>query len=169
MKGSQFLPRSIFKGVNADGSKFTVTEWEFGSIDIFGDGSGFALLMGFFIGVVLLSVVTPICLLISIFGYKGKIPTSSLVGFVGGVYYLFDASKNWLAHKFAIITFGEALTDKFITLTWISLFCFGCIALISILSKGMLFEVGDVKSKRVACFIIGLGCMIGFFSFIFGN
>jgi hypothetical protein len=35
-----FTPKSIFRGTNADGSKFKVTEWEPGSLGEFtGDGS----------------------------------------------------------------------------------------------------------------------------------
>jgi len=148
-----------------------MTEWEFGSIDIFGDGQTFAYFIMLLFGIVGLSLLSPICLLISIFVYRGRIPKASLVGFISAAYYLIDASNNWIANKFAIIMFGEELTKKFIILACISILGQLILSLISIVTKGTLFtndyDNDEAKDKSLVMIVIAIITFIIFLKYLF--
>lgn len=100
-----FTPKSIFRGTNADGSKFKVTEWEAGSI---GHLTGDTPTIGYMFLIILMLVATPIILpimlLYSLFTYNGRIQISSIVALLISIfplYFLPQEGRIFNMHKIA--------------------------------------------------------------------
>ena len=100
-----FMPKSIFKGTNADGSKFKVTEWEAGSLgDFTGDGTAIGYMFLFILMLVATPIILPIMLLYSLFTYNGRIQISSILGLLISIfplYFLAQEGRIFNMHKIA--------------------------------------------------------------------
>ena len=87
-----WIPKSVFKGVNADGSKFSATEWNFNSIGNLGGETFTGLLVAAFIAI----IASPLTLLLAILTYDGRVGALNLVGIIIGSYFLYDANHSWV-------------------------------------------------------------------------
>lgn len=106
-----FVPKSIFKISNPDGTTSTATEWDFGQI---GSG-GLEFIPGLIGGLLLSIVITPILFLISTL--KSLIIPSFLnyIGIVIGIYFLIDCYNQWLFSSIFIFL-GSGTITFFVTL-----------------------------------------------------
>ena len=95
-------PKSVFKGVRADGTKYKIEEWDYNSIGNLGGGFLASLLASALVMV----IASPLALLIAIFTYNGKIGLANIVGLIIGIYFCIDANHGWV---------GSALTNVFLT------------------------------------------------------
>jgi len=141
-----FTPKSIFKGTNADGSKFKMTEWEAGSIGhLTGDGSGIRNMFLIVLMLVATPIILPIMLLYCLFTYNGRIQITSIVGLlipIFPLYFLPQEGRIFNMHKIAYGVDNIPIIESIIIGALV-----GQIALIltSIITKGSLYdsEYGD--------------------------
>jgi hypothetical protein len=102
-----FTPKSIFRGTNADGSKFKVTEWEPGSLGEFtGDGSTIGYMFLIILMIVATPIILPIMLLYSLFTYNGRIQISSILGLLISIFPLYCLSETGRILKMHQIAYG---------------------------------------------------------------
>ena len=166
-----FTPKSIFKGTNADGSKFKVTEWEAGSIGHLsgdGEGMGFGIMMMVFLTILAVTLILPIMLLYCMFSYNGRIQKTSIVGILASSYALYDIKKHWFLCRAQEILFG--IEDMPIVKGIIIGTLVGHIVLIltSIVTKGSLFvddreaslNESKVRIHPTVIFIVSLSFFI---------
>lgn len=113
-----FTPKNIFKGEHSDGKKFTVDEWEYGSVGAMEAGEFWPMA---FLSVILMVIASPLMLLISLLTYNGNIKISNIVGMVIGSYFLVDVYDTWICSLFASVFINESLMVFFVTLTIASL------------------------------------------------
>lgn len=141
-----FTPKSIFKGTNADGSKFKVTEWEAGSLGEFtGDGSSIGYMFLIILMLVATPIILPIMLLYSLFTYNGRIQISSILAILISIfplYFLSETGRIFNMHKIAYGIDNIPVIKSIIIGTLVSQ-----IALIftSIITRGSLY-VDDVEA-----------------------
>jgi len=103
MKDNFFTPKSVFKGKNADGSKFTMEEWDFNSIGNLGGEFTMKLLLASAI----MFIASPLSLIIGIFTYNGKVSVANIIGIILGGYFWFDASNQWIVSTFTNVFLTE--------------------------------------------------------------
>lgn len=168
-----FNPKSVFRGKNADGTKFTISEWEYNSIQGIGEDIN---LIGNFVGAFfVIMIATPLIFVISMLTYKGKVATKHLIGLVTGVYVLIDGSNDWLMSKITAIVLdiffkvgtGNAVVHWFIIVTGASLVGLIGLIVISIVTKGALFETNDEKKNESnGIIVMGIIFALVFVSYI---
>lgn len=154
--GNFWTPKNIFKGTNADGSKFTVKEWEWGSI-----GGGVPGLGGF-VGMILMlmftSIVAPLMLVFSLFSYKGKLQITSAIGIIVGLYFLYDANHFWLSSNFNAIIFGSNFVAWCVALTTASVICHILLLLLTLITRGGFYSSDNkINEKNGGVLILILG------------
>ncbi len=94
-----FIPKSVYKGTRADGSKFTFEEWDFFSL-VNLNGQGIITLL---IATFLMVIVSPLSLIYAVLTYNGKIKISNIVGIIFSCYFLYDVNHGWLGSLFTQI------------------------------------------------------------------
>lgn len=87
-----WVPKSVFKGTRADGSKFTVNEWDANSIGNLG-GSG---LVSILVSALFLAIASPLSLIVAVFTYNGRLGISNIIGLVASIYFLIDMNHAWI-------------------------------------------------------------------------
>lgn len=86
-------PKNVFKGTNSDGSKFTVKEWDFGTLANLNMASFFVM----FIGCVFLCSIAPFILfIICVLTISGRIQILNVLGILVSAYFLLDCYKGWI-------------------------------------------------------------------------
>lgn len=172
-----FMPKSIFKGTNADGSKFKVTEWEAGSIGEFtGDGSSIGYMFIIILMLVATPIVLPIMLLYCLFTYNGRIQMTSIVGLLISIfplYYLPQEGRIFNMHKIAYGVDNIPIIKSIIVGTLVAQIV---LMFTSIITKGSLYDkvYGDSDGEGttfhgkvivivIASFLIGFVISLGFF------
>jgi len=137
-----FTPKSVFRGVNADGSKYRLTEWEPGSYGaIFGepDGKIFAFVVTVVLMILAIPLILPIMLIYCMFTYNGRIQKTSMVGLIVPIYFLIDASQHWVIWMINSGIFGGgsmAMIDSIIIACFMGQIALVCV---SFITKGSLY------------------------------
>ena len=146
-----FMPKSIFRGTNANGESFKMTEWEAGSLGhLTGGGGGmfFGIFMMAIFGSLVISIILPILLIYCIVKYNGRIQKNSIVGIIIAIYGLYDFHKHWfvwIVNK-AFLGLNHISTVKSIIIA--SLVCQIILVAISIITKGSLYNEGYEEYKE---------------------
>ena len=148
-----FTPKSVFRGVNSDGTKYKMEEWEPGSISG-GDTDG---AVGYFVGACLaliaVSVISPIALLIALIMFKGRIMIANIIGIVVGFYFLYDNSHGWICTRLLKVTLRDRVDsvdetcNMLVSLTIASIVCHIIMFIIPIYTNGELYEVKSESDK----------------------
>ena len=112
-----FIPKSVFKGTRADGSKFTIEEWDFFSLGNF-NGQGIITLV---FAAFLMVIVSPVSLIYSVLTYNGKIKISNIIGIVFSCYFLYDVNHGWLGSMFTQIFISDSTMNFLIAINISSL------------------------------------------------
>ena len=102
--GSNFLPKNVFKGTNADGSKFTAREYDFETIAHLEVGSFILMLFG---GAVLGVFLAPLLFVLSVLSFDGFSKIKFWVTAIISAYVLFDFSHGWLMLMLLDFVFSE--------------------------------------------------------------
>lgn len=153
-----FIPKSVFKGVNADGTKFTLKEWEWGS---WGSSiEGFGTVIGIFIIFMLTSLVAPLMLIVSAFSYKGKLPIPSVIGIVVGCYFLYDSNHFWFASQLTAMVFGSTFVAWCVAITTASIFCHVVILLATVITSGKMFNPNYPTQSGIVWMVLAVTFML---------
>lgn len=102
--GTNFLPKNVFKGTNADGSKFTAREYDFETIAHLEVGSFILMLFG---GAVLGVFLAPLLFVLSVLSFDGYSKIKFWVTAIISAYVLFDLSHGWLMLRLLDFVFSE--------------------------------------------------------------
>jgi len=154
--GGFWTPKSVFKGTNADGSKFTVKEWEWGSL---GSGMpGLGGVVGILVAIMFTSLIAPLMLILSVLSYKGKYQVTSIIGIVIGAYFLYDANHFWMASQLTSILFGSKFVAWCVAMTTASIVCHIVLLLTTLITKGEIFSYSNTirndKNGGILMFIL---------------
>ncbi len=91
--GLNITPKNVFKGTNSDGTKFTINEWDFGTLANLNIASLFVT----FIGCVFLCSIAPfIFFIICVFTINGRPQILNILGILFSAYFLIDCYKGWI-------------------------------------------------------------------------
>jgi hypothetical protein len=102
---SNFLPKNVFKGTNADGSKFTAREYDFETIAHLEVGSFILMLFG---GAILGVFLAPLFFILSVLSFDGYSKIKFWVIMLISGYVLFDFSHGWLMLRLLDFMFDES-------------------------------------------------------------
>lgn len=102
--GTNFLPKNVFKGTNADGSKFTAREYDFETIAHLEVGSFILMLFG---GAVLGVFLAPLLFVLSVLSFDGYSKIKFWLTAIISAYVLFDLSHGWLMLRLLDFVFSE--------------------------------------------------------------
>lgn len=152
---SNFLPKNVFKGTNADGSKFTVREYDFETIAHLEVGSLALMLFG---GAILGVFLAPLLFVLSVLSFDGYSKIKFWITAIISAYVLFDFSNGWLMLRLLDFFFSEsALNTLFAVNTGVLI---GCVGLILI---------GRVLRESLGNFYLVAVLFIFFIGFSFGK
>ena len=112
-----WIPKSIFKGTRADGSKYTVKEWDANSIGNLG-GTGIASIL---VSALFLAIASPISLAIAVFTYNGRVGISNIIGLLASIYFLIDMNHAWIFSDMIHVFMTESQAAFMVTLNIASL------------------------------------------------
>jgi hypothetical protein len=101
---SNFLPKNVFKGTNADGSRFTAREYDFETIAHLEFGSLVLILFG---GAILGVFLAPLLFVLSVLSFDGYSKIKFWVTAIISAYVLFDLSHGWLMLRLLDFVFSE--------------------------------------------------------------
>ena len=87
------FPKSVFKGTNADGSKFTANEYDFSTYANIASANFFVYLL---FGALFSGFVAPIVLLLSVLSFNGRFNMLYVLGIIFSGYFLYDCYHGWL-------------------------------------------------------------------------
>jgi hypothetical protein len=158
----QILPDKIYKGFDGNGNPITLEEWDYTTFMGWQLAGNIALLIaGIFIG----SILSPILLLLGIYGFNGRRYFLHIVGALISTYFLIDCYNAWIAMA-VIRIFCEESTLNFLLainsaalLGHLGLFLFGWT-----LQK----KYGDKPSDLLA-YVLGLAFACCFVGYTFSN
>lgn len=162
--GTNFLPKNVFKGTNADGSRFTAREYDFETFATLEVGSAIAMLFGgVFIGVFL----APIFFILSVLSFDGFSKIKFWVVMLMSGYVLFDLSHGWLMLRVLDFMFEESsLNILFAINTAVFISCIVFILLGRLLYRWIVETNNSVSSRWVfyivaVCVMFLIGYNIG--------
>jgi hypothetical protein len=112
-------PKSVYKGTNADGSKFTVEEWDYFSLK----GGGYTGIMNALVYFALTVVASPILLIVAVFTHNGKVQFSNILGFIFGLYFMIDSLNDWFITDFAKIFLSNSVLTILIRINIAAFIC----------------------------------------------
>jgi small-conductance mechanosensitive channel len=127
-----FTPKSVYKGTRADGSKFTVEEWDFFS---FGNFNGQGLITLVF-AAFLMVIVSPISLIYAVLTYSGKIKISNILGIIFSCYFLYDVNHGWLGSMFTQIFISDSTMNFLIAINISSLIAHVILLILTLIFAG---------------------------------
>lgn len=147
---SNFIPKSVFKIKNQDGSTSSAEEWNFGDL-----GSG--ILSGTSISTIFcllffLPIASPILLILYILKTTGKTIVFNILGIMTSLYFVFDCYHNWLVSEVINLSLNDTVIYFLISLN-----------IGAILAHTILLILGftnDLK-KSVSTSIITISIIIG--------
>lgn len=120
---SNFLPKNVFKGTNADGSRFTAREYDFETFAQLEFGSLILMLFG---GAVLGVFLAPLLFVLSVLSFDGYSKIKFWITGIISAYVLFDFSHGWLMLRLLDFMFDESsLNVLFAVNTGVLIACIG--------------------------------------------
>lgn len=90
---TNFLPKNVFKGTNADGSKFTMQEFDLetmANIDI----ANFFMVL--FFGAIFSAFLSPIILVFAIIGFNGSFTFKPVITLLFSMLFIYDCNNGWM-------------------------------------------------------------------------
>lgn len=149
-----WTPKSIFKGTNADGSKYTLREWDANSIGNL-DGNGITSILA---SALFLVIASPISLLIAVFTYNGRLGMANLIGLVASIYFLIDVNHGWIFCDMIHVFMSQSQVAFMVSLNIASLMAHVSLFVLT-LAFGTHFNVAPrmwvLLGAIVAMFVIG--------------
>ena len=161
---SNFLPKNVFKGTNADGSRFTAREYDFETFANLEVGSAILLLFGgVFIGVFL----APIFFILSVLSFDGYSKIKFWIVMLISGYVLFDFSHGWLMLRILDFMFDESSLNVLLAInTGVFVSCIVFILLGSLLYRWIIDTNNSVSSRWLfyivaVCVVFLIGYNLG--------
>lgn len=158
---SGLTPNKIFKGRNSDGSKFTLTEWDFADI-VTMDAISFVFWLA--LGCLASAFIPLILTVMAIYHYNGRAKVFYIFTILISSYFIYDANHGWMVTMFLTWFFEESSINTLISVTTTCL----VLNLIFLFIGGMLYgiieRVSDVVRNRWLVFL-GVVALISLITF----
>jgi apolipoprotein N-acyltransferase len=161
---SNFFPKNIFRGKNADGSKFTVKEYDFETIAHLDFARGFLML---FSGAIIGVFLAPLLFVLSVLSFDGFSKIKFWVVMLISGYVLFDFTHGWLMLRLLDFFFEEpSLNVLFAINTGVFVSCIVMILVGSLLYRWII-DINNTVGSRwlfyviVVCVMFFIGYNIG--------
>jgi hypothetical protein len=152
--GTDFLPKNVFRGTNADGSKFTVREYDFETFAHLEFGSAIALLFG---SALLGVFLAPLFFILSVLSFDGYSKIKFWVVMLISGYVLFDFTHGWLMLRVLDFMFEESsLNILFAINTGVFVSCIGIVLFGRILYRWIV-DINENVSTRWVIYLIIVG------------
>lgn len=90
---TNFLPKNVFKGTNADGSKFTMQEFDIEAIANIELFNFFGLL---FFGAFFCAFLSPIVIVLAIIGFNVRFNIMAVIALIFSGLFIYDCNNGWL-------------------------------------------------------------------------
>ena len=162
---TNFLPKNVFKGTNADGSRFTAREYDFETFATLEVGSGLLLL---FSGVLIGVFLAPLLFILSVLSFDGYSKIKFWIVMLISGYVLFDFSHGWLMLRILDFMFDEStLNTLFAVNTGIFISCIVFILLGGLLYRWIVDTNNSVSSRWI--FYIVIVCVMFFIGYNIGK
>jgi len=146
-----FSPKNTFNGTDSEGGKFTLNEWEYGSIGNASVGEFWPMVLFW---TCLMAIASPVMLLISLFHYRGLPQISNIVGILVGGLFLYSAYNTWMSFLFLMIFFSEETMDVIILITMVTMIGNTILLLLSIIF-GRQYKIMIILITLIAVLIGG--------------
>lgn len=146
-----FLPKSVFKGTNSDGTTFTAREYDFGTFAVLELGSFLGYLL---VGGIFCAIISPIMLVMIMLTFTGRFNFIYLLIFIFSGYFIYDCAQGWLFSAFLNIFIEEG---GLIFLTCINIGCFVIISILTLFGKTIVNVINtmsdDVNTRYIIFFV----------------
>lgn len=152
---ANLIPNKIFKGTNSDGSKFTVTEWDFAdiaTIDIF----NFCIMLGF--GCLVSAFVPLLLTAMAIYYYNGRAKIFYVMTILISSYFIYDANHGWLVTMVLEFFFEQSSMNVLISATTACL----VLNLVFLFVGGILYDTIEKASAEVNTRWVGFLGVVAF-------
>lgn len=146
------FPKSVFTGKNADGSKFSMFEYDYGS---YTNLTLLNSLYGIFIVAIVGSMVSPLLYFFGVLTYRAKFNFLFLITFIVSSYAAYDMWHDWILFKFLVVFFPH----------WYIAFLFKINFAVSISSLALMLTPTIIRafdSFYVYIFVLGISFFIGY-------
>jgi apolipoprotein N-acyltransferase len=150
---NNLTPKNVFKGTNADGSKFTAREYDFETYATLELGSVFTLLFG---GAILGVFLAPLLFVLSVLSFDGYSKIKFWVTAIISAYVLFDFSHGWLMLRLLDFIFEESSLNILLAINTGVLICSVGFILIGGLLYRWIIDTNESLSTRWVVYIVAV-------------
>jgi len=161
-----WLPKSVFKGKNADGTSFKMTEWEPGS---FGDIIGNGATMGYMVLVLILLISTPIILPIMLIycvcTYNGRIQIATFVSLLISIYPLYCIPEKGRIFGMHKVAYGESHIPNILAIIVGTVVAQIALIGVTIVTRGSLYHYDANIPKPFHYNVLGIAIVAFFMSY----
>jgi hypothetical protein len=149
---TNYLPKSVFKGTNSNGTSFVAREYDFETFALFEVG-GF--ISGLLVGGLFCAVASPIILVMLMLNFTGRFNFVYLLVIAFSSYFIYDCANAWLFSAFLNIFIGA---EGLVFLTCINIACIVVIVVLTLFGRSTVSLVNsisaDVTTRYIAFFIL---------------
>jgi hypothetical protein len=145
---TNFLPKSVFKGTNSDGSTFIAREYDFETFALFEVGNFFAFLL---VGGLFCAILSPIILVMIMLTFTGRFNFLYLLIYAFSGYFVYDCANGWLFSLFLNIFID---TDGLIFLTCVNIACMVIITILTFFGRTIINIINAIAADEITRYVI---------------
>lgn len=145
---TNFLPKSVFKGTNSDGSRFIAREYDFETFAVLESFNFFAYLLA---GGLLCAIMSPIILLIIMLNFTGRFNYIYLLVFAFSGYFVYDCANGWIFSIFLNIFIEES---GLIFLTCLNIGCLVVISFLTLFGRTTVNIINTIAGDEITRYVI---------------
>jgi len=145
---TNFLPKSVFKGTNSDGSTFTAREYDFETFAVLELGNLFIGLLG---GGLFCAIMSPIILVMLMLNFTGRFNVIYLLIYAFSGYFIYDCANGWIFIVFLNLFIGES---GLVFLTCVNIACIVVITVLTLFGKTTVNIINAIAADELTRYVV---------------